>query len=228
MGVCSCVGVRVINPLKHAFFLVFNGFDIQYSRVFGVADYWSELRIKKFKMANPVWRKKFKKLLDSDNIWYAGMFGVADYKSELKNQKFKMAGSVWRMKIQIFTWLGRYLVLDGFWGRWIRTWAQNSEIQYGGLKLQKVTWSGWNLVLEVFGVADYKFELNIQKWKMSDAIWRTKMQKAKSYAAKVSLSHKFFRVADYEFDLRFLKSIFRISIYENVYGYISQLFLLTV
>ena len=48
-------------------------------------------RIKKFKMADPIWRKKFKTLLDSDNIWYSGVFGVADYESELKNQKFKMA-----------------------------------------------------------------------------------------------------------------------------------------
>ena len=38
-----------------------------------------------------------------------------------------------------------------------------------------------------FGIADYKSELNIQKFKMSDAISRTKMQKAKSYAANISL-----------------------------------------
>ena len=43
------------------------------------------------------------------------VFGVADY--ELKIQKFKMAGPIWRTKMQIFTGLGRYLVLDGFWGR---------------------------------------------------------------------------------------------------------------
>ena len=30
-----------------------------------------------------------------------------------------------------------------------------------------------------FGVADYEFELNIKKIKISDAIWRTKMQRGK-------------------------------------------------
>ena len=54
----------------------------------------------------------------------------------------------------------------------------------------------WNLVLGnaysgFFSVADYEFELNIQKLKMSDAIWRVKMQKAKSYAAKGFLRYTF-------------------------------------
>ena len=87
------------------------------------------------------------------------------------------------------------------------------------LKIRKSenTYSG------VFEVSDYESELNIQKFKISDAIWRIKMQKEKSYAAKGSLRRIFFRwtvlrtkvyigifwVADYESDLRFL--IFNIA-----------------
>ena len=41
-------------PLKHAFFLVFNGLKIWYSAVFGVADYKSELKTHKYKMADPI------------------------------------------------------------------------------------------------------------------------------------------------------------------------------
>ena len=38
-----------------------------------------------------------------------------------------------------------------------------------------------------FGVTDYESKLSIQKFKISDAISRRKMQKAKSYVVKVSL-----------------------------------------
>ena len=62
VGVCVCVAARVINPLKHAFFLGFNGFEIYYSGVFGVAVYESELRIQKFKMADPIWRTEMQKV----------------------------------------------------------------------------------------------------------------------------------------------------------------------
>ena len=94
------VSARVINSLKHPIFLVFDGFEILHSRIFGVADYESELRIQKFKVAHPIWRKKLKKLLDSGNIWYSGVFGVFDYESELMNHKFIMAGLIWQTKIK--------------------------------------------------------------------------------------------------------------------------------
>ena len=165
----------------------------------------------------------------------------------------KFRNSKWRIQ------LGWYLVVRGFWVRWLWNRAQNSiienggpkwktlvdrikfstrgflgslitnpnskfriskrQIQHGGPKFKKVPdWDKfWYLV--IFGVADYESERNIQKFKISDAIWRTKMQKAKIYAANGSLRHIFFRrsvfrpnveiaifwVADYESDLRFLK-----------------------
>ena len=49
---------------------------------FGVTDYESGIKIQKSKMADPIWRAKFKKSLDWDDIRYLGDFRVADYKSE--------------------------------------------------------------------------------------------------------------------------------------------------
>ena len=40
-----------------------------------VADYESELKIQKFKMADPIWWTKIQKLLDRDDIWYSGILG---------------------------------------------------------------------------------------------------------------------------------------------------------
>ena len=44
-GVCACVGTRVMNSLKHAFFFGFNEFEIYYANAFGVVDYESKLKI---------------------------------------------------------------------------------------------------------------------------------------------------------------------------------------
>ena len=43
-----------------------------------------------------------------------------------------------------------------------------------------------------FGVTDYESELNIQKSKMSNPIWRIRTEKAKSYAVNGFLRHTFF------------------------------------
>ena len=72
---------------------------------------------------------KYKKLLSCDEIWYSRIFGVAHYESELKIPKLKMADPKWRTKTQKVTWSGWNLVIEGFWDRWLRIQAQNSEIQ---------------------------------------------------------------------------------------------------
>ena len=54
--VYACMGTSVINPLKHAFFIRFNGFKIEYSESFRVRIPYGSL--------------KCKKLLDWDEIWY--------------------------------------------------------------------------------------------------------------------------------------------------------------
>ena len=43
--------------------------------------------------------------------------------------EYKMANTIWQTKIQKVTWLRWNLVLGGFWNRWLRIWAQHSEIQ---------------------------------------------------------------------------------------------------
>ena len=52
----SFLDLEIINPLQHTFFRGTNSYDNCYIRVFGVADYKSELRFWKFKMAAPRWR----------------------------------------------------------------------------------------------------------------------------------------------------------------------------
>ena len=44
--------MELFNPLKHALYLGFDGLEIWYSGVFGVAHYKSELNIQKFKMVD--------------------------------------------------------------------------------------------------------------------------------------------------------------------------------
>ena len=51
---------------------------ILYSGPFGVADYESKLKIKKFDIADLIWQTKMQNLFDRDDILYAGVFGVAD------------------------------------------------------------------------------------------------------------------------------------------------------
>ena len=50
----------------------------RYLRVFEIADYMSQLKLLKFKMAD----EKLKKLLDLDKTRYYGVFSVADYAYE--------------------------------------------------------------------------------------------------------------------------------------------------
>ena len=46
----------------HAFFLGFNELEIWYSVVFEIADYVSELKIQKLKVADPTWCTKMQKV----------------------------------------------------------------------------------------------------------------------------------------------------------------------
>ena len=80
--------------------------DILYSGVFGVADYASKFKIKKFEIADVMWQTKMQNLLDWDDILYAGVFGVADYRSILKIRKFIRADPIWWTKMQNYLiWL---------------------------------------------------------------------------------------------------------------------------
>ena len=93
------------------------------------------------------------------------------------------------------------------------------RIQYGRPTCKKLLDWDENWCSGVFGVVDYESKIKIQLFKISDTIWQIKMQKAKSYAAKVFLRQTCFRwsvlhpnvcmgvfcVTDYESDLRFLK-----------------------
>ena len=83
---------------------------MKYSGVNGIAVYESEIRIHKYKMTDPIWWSKSSKI---------GIRMILGSRA-LENPKFKIADPIWRMRMQIFIKLGRYLVLDGFWGRCIR------------------------------------------------------------------------------------------------------------
>ena len=105
--------------------------------------------------------------------------------------------------MQKVTWLGWYLVLEGFWGRWWRTRVLNSQIQNGGLKCKKSldwddTW--YSGILEI---GDYESELIIQKFKMADPIWRTEMKKVTWLTWYLALGD--FGVADDESELEIQK-----------------------
>ena len=76
-----------INPLKHGFFLKFNGLEVWYLGGFGVADYESELKIQNLKGRDQFGRQKCKVTWLKWCVVLRG-FGVAD-ESKLKIQKFK-------------------------------------------------------------------------------------------------------------------------------------------
>ena len=125
--------------MKHTFFFGLKGLDIWYLGVFRVADYESELKIQKFKMADPIRRTKmWSQVLDRDEIWYSGDF--------ITNPSSVFINSKW----------------------WI---------QYGRPNLKKLL--DWDEIWysAIFGIADYEFNLNIQKFKMVNAIRWTKIQK---------------------------------------------------
>ena len=58
--------------------------DTHYAVVYRVADYESEIRFSKFKMADPIWRTQFKNCLVLSEIHYSGVLGVADYESGIR------------------------------------------------------------------------------------------------------------------------------------------------
>ena len=71
-------------------------------RVFWVADFKSKVKNINFKMADPRWLLKIKKLLNFDKNLYLGVSWVNDIESIIKFLKFKMAVPRWRLKIQKF------------------------------------------------------------------------------------------------------------------------------
>ena len=67
-------------------------------------------------------------------------------------------------------------------------------LKFNGLKI-------W--YLGVFGVADYEFALKIQKFKIADPLWRTKIQKVTRLGLNLLLG--VFGIADYKYDLNIQK-----------------------
>ena len=129
--------------------------------MFGVADYESTLKIKKFEIADLMWQTKMQNLLDWDDILYAGFLGSL---IDAQNSGIHKGGS--DMADEKINKLGWNLVLMEFCGRWLRIRIWNSEIKNGGPKC-KITWFGWNLVLGGLWDTDYEFELKIHKFKMT-------------------------------------------------------------
>ena len=135
-------------------------------------------------------------------IWYLGIFEVAwlwirAYQSEIKNGWYDMVDKN-EQSYAIGMKFGTRRLLESLITTPSSSLRKSAwRIQYGWLKCKKLLDWAEIWCSGFFGIADYKFELNNQKFEMSDANWRTKMWKAKSYATKGVW------VADYESDLRF-------------------------
>ena len=98
--------------------------------MFGVADYESKLKIKKFEIADLMWQTKMQDLLDWDDILYAGFLGSL---MDAQNSVIHKGGS--NMADEKIIKLRWNLVLGEFWGRWLRIRIWNSEIKNGGSKM---------------------------------------------------------------------------------------------
>jgi hypothetical protein len=58
---------------------------------------------------------------------------------------------------------------------------------------------------KLFGAAAYKSDINFIKSKMADPKWRTYFEKKIVMALKVCRYYKVVAIADYEFEIRFIK-----------------------
>ena len=98
--------------------------------MFGIADYGSKLKIKKFKIADLTWQTKMQNLLDWDNILYVGFLeSLIDAQNSVIH---KCGSNMADEKINKLEW---NLVLREFWGRWLRIRIWNSEIKNGESKI---------------------------------------------------------------------------------------------
>ena len=129
------LGPKVGGNMKE----MFNSYQIWDMRVFGVADYESEVGLKKNKMANPKWRTYFLKfawLLTK--IISGGFLG-----SLITNLRSIWRKTKWRIQngghvLQNLLECSRKLSSGGFWGRWLRICGQFKEKQNGGSKMAEI------------------------------------------------------------------------------------------
>ena len=145
---------------------------ILYTGVFGVADYRSMLKIRKFKRADPIWRTKMQKVdwlgwnLVLRKFW-GRCLRIRVWNSEIKNGVSKKADQN-----------AKLLDLDGIWYSEVcALLITNPSLKFRNSKWQKweMTWVGWNSVLG---------ELKVQKLKMADPIWCQKIQKVARFRKK--------------------------------------------
>ena len=137
--------------------------------MFGVADYESKLKIKKFEIADLMRQTKMQNLLDWDDILYAEFLGSL---IDAQNSVIHKGGS--NMADEKINKLGWNLVFREFWGRWLRIRIWNSEIKNDGSKMADRTAKLLDLdeiwYSEVCGSLIYESELKIRKFKMGDLI----------------------------------------------------------
>ena len=92
-------------------------------KVFGVADYESEVRYSKFKMADPICRSKFSK--KGKLMLNFGYKGFWDRWLRIWSQIFKIKNGGSNMAVKIFK-KGNLMLnfgCKGFWDRWLRIWS---------------------------------------------------------------------------------------------------------
>ena len=115
-----------------------------------VAEYRSEVKISKFKMANAEMEvAKFwsQNLLNFFEFRNNGIFRVENYESKNQNLKIQNVGSkmvdakFWKNQNFIgFFWISKY---GSFLGSRTRIWSQNFKIQNGGREILKKSKTCW-------------------------------------------------------------------------------------
>ena len=142
---------------------------------------------------------------------YLGAFGVADYKSALEIQN---GGSNMTEKIQKFNWLWWYLVLGDFWSRWLRVWAENSEIRNGGFNMADQNVKSY-LIEIIFGTREFLTTLITNlSWKIRNSKWRIQYggQKYEKLLNWNDIWYSgIFGIADYESELKIRNLKWRIQ-----------------
>ena len=131
-----------------------------YSEAFGVANYESVFRFKKFKMADPIWWTALFNIYQIRlKLVTRGLSGslITTLESDFKNSKWRMqyGGRLFLKSIES-AWS---LLLGGFRGRWLRICIEISKIQIGGSNMANGSFQNQSNPLEVcyseiFGVAE--------------------------------------------------------------------------
>lgn len=75
------------NPLKHTFFLTYDWRENWCSGVFKVADYESEVKIHKLKIADPIWLRKMQSFRQTESAKLNPPFWIPKFWVQIRNHR---------------------------------------------------------------------------------------------------------------------------------------------